>query len=60
VIFVDFNVTGVFMRNWDMSEEMGHCTVNQDSEDARFVCEHIGIPYHEVSFVKEYCNEVFR
>ena len=48
------------MRNWDISDEKGQCTVSQDSEDARFVCEHIGIPYHEVSFVKEYWNEVFR
>lgn len=48
------------MRNWDINDEKGHCTADKDSEDAKFVCDRIGIPYVEVNFVREYWNEVFR
>jgi len=53
-------VTGVFMRNWDVTNETGHCTVDSDCEDAKYVCSHIGIPFHEINFVTEYWNDVFR
>jgi len=48
------------MRNWDIADEMGVCSTDKDAEDAAFVCQHIGIPFHEINFVKEYWNEVFR
>ncbi|XP_063220327.1 mitochondrial tRNA-specific 2-thiouridylase 1 isoform X2 [Bacillus rossius redtenbacheri] len=54
-----FNVQGVFMRNWDEVEEHGACSVTQDLKDAEWVCCKIGIPFHYVSFVKEYWIEVF-
>lgn len=55
-----FEVHGLFMRNWDVSDEAGKCTADKDVEDAKFVCRHLQIPFHEVSFVKEYWNDVFR
>jgi tRNA-specific 2-thiouridylase len=48
------------MRNWDATEENGACSVEQDAEDAKHVCKTLDIPFQEVSFVKEYWNEVFR
>jgi len=57
---LDFNVTGVFMRNWDIADEMGKCSADKDAEDAAYVCQHIGIPFTEINFVREYWNEVFR
>lgn len=54
-----FDVCGVFMNNWDVAEEGGECTVRKDEEDARFVCRALDIPFREVSFVKDYWNEVF-
>lgn len=51
---------GLFMKNWDALDETGHCSVNKDREDAKFVCDHLKIPFHEVNFVKKYWNEVFR
>lgn len=54
-----YEVTGVFMRNWDERDEKGHCTGDADAEDAEWVCRKLDIPFHEVNFVKEYWNDVF-
>lgn len=54
-----FQVTGVFMKNWDLANETGHCTADYDCDDAQYVCKHLDIPFHEVNFVKEYWTEVF-
>ncbi|XP_067915212.1 mitochondrial tRNA-specific 2-thiouridylase 1 isoform X1 [Heterodontus francisci] len=54
-----YQVTGVFMKNWDLLDEQGACTGNQDCEDAYRVCKMLDIPFHQVSYVKEYWHEVF-
>ena len=54
-----YEVVGLFMKNWDSANEKGECMADKDREDAQLVCDHIGIPLHEVNFVKEYWNEVF-
>uniref|UniRef100_UPI00398F0C4B mitochondrial tRNA-specific 2-thiouridylase 1 isoform X2 n=1 Tax=Pristiophorus japonicus TaxID=55135 RepID=UPI00398F0C4B len=54
-----YQVTGVFMKNWDMLDEHGACTGDQDCEDAYRVCRMLDIPFHQVSYVKEYWHEVF-
>ncbi|KAF7668287.1 hypothetical protein LDENG_00021530 [Lucifuga dentata] len=54
-----YNVTGVFMKNWDSLDESGVCTTEKDCEDAYRVCQTLDIPFHEVSYVKEYWHEVF-
>ena len=55
------DVFGVFMRNWDESEEQGNanCSVEADFAQAQSVCRHIGIPLHEVDFVRQYWTQVF-
>ncbi len=55
-----FTVTGLFMRNWDALDETGVCSADKDEEDARFVCDKLNIPFHQVNFVKEYWHDVFR
>ncbi|UHA74309.1 tRNA 2-thiouridine(34) synthase MnmA [Paenibacillus sp. 481] len=54
-----YDVIGIFMKNWDDTDEFGHCTAEEDAEDVRRVCEHIGIPYYTVNFEKEYFDKVF-
>ncbi|XP_042523289.1 mitochondrial tRNA-specific 2-thiouridylase 1 isoform X1 [Dipodomys spectabilis] len=54
-----YQVTGVFMKNWDSLDEHGVCTADRDCEDAYRVCQILDIPFHQVSYVKEYWNEVF-
>ncbi|TSK13168.1 Mitochondrial tRNA-specific 2-thiouridylase 1 [Bagarius yarrelli] len=54
-----YQVTGVFMKNWDSLDESGVCTTERDCEDAYRVCRMLDIPFHQVSYVKEYWHEVF-
>ncbi|XP_032348370.1 mitochondrial tRNA-specific 2-thiouridylase 1 isoform X8 [Camelus ferus] len=54
-----YQVTGVFMKNWDLLDESGVCTADKDCEDAYRVCQILDIPFHQVSYVKEYWNDVF-
>ena len=53
-----YDVQGLFMSNWDEDED-GYCTAAQDYQDARQVCEQLGIPLHKVSFAGEYRERVF-
>lgn len=55
-----YQVTGVFMKNWDLLDEHGVCTADRDCEDAYRVCRILDIPFRQVSYVKEYWNGVFR
>lgn len=54
-----YEVIGIFMKNWDDTDEFGHCTAEEDAEDVRRVCEQIGIPYYTVNFEKQYFDKVF-
>ncbi|MGG3742833.1 tRNA 2-thiouridine(34) synthase MnmA [Paenibacillus chibensis] len=54
-----YDVIGIFMKNWDDTDEFGVCTAEQDAEDVRRVCEQIDIPYYTVNFEKEYFDKVF-
>ena len=64
-----YEVVGLFMRNWDSgvnNDILGNPTLNdnicpqeQDYNDAKKVCEKIGIPLKRVDFVKEYWDYVF-
>lgn len=55
-----YDVIGIFMKNWDDTDEFGHCTAEEDFQDVRRVCEQIGIPYYTVNFEKEYMDKVFQ
>lgn len=54
-----YDVVGLFMKNWDDTDEQGVCTATQDYEDVALVAEKIGIPYYSVNFEKEYWDRVF-
>ena len=54
-----YNVIGLFMRNWEETDENGVCTAADDYADVRKVCTTIGIPYFTVNFAKEYLDRVF-
>ena len=51
------DVIGVFMRNWDDSDN--HCSNVTDEADARQVCEKIGIKFQTVNFSQAYMDKVF-
>ncbi|KAH0616521.1 hypothetical protein JD844_027684 [Phrynosoma platyrhinos] len=48
------------MKNWDIMDEKEVCSADKDCEDAYRVCQTLGIPFHQVSYIKEYWNDVFR
>lgn len=48
------------MRNWDIVNELGECQAEKDYEDAKWICNRLKIQLHDVNFVKDYWNEVFR
>ena len=53
------NVIGLFMNNWEETDECGVCTSEQDFADVRRVGNALGIPYYSVNFAKEYMDRVF-
>jgi len=54
-----YDVVGIFMKNWDDTDENGVCTATEDYKDVAAVAEQIGIPYYSVNFEKEYWDRVF-
>lgn len=54
-----YEVVGVFMKNWDDTDENGVCTATKDYEDVMKVCNQIGIPYYTVNFEERYWEKVF-
>ncbi len=54
-----YDVVGIFMKNWDETDDLGYCTSAEDYEDVRRVCDQIDIPYYSVNFEKEYWDKVF-
>ena len=64
-----YEVIGLFMRNWDAAlnnDIDGNPTFNnnicpqeQDYNDAKKVCDTLGITLHRVDFIKEYWDNVF-
>ena len=55
-----YDVQAVFMKNWEDAQDTGYCAAAEDLEDARAVCETLGIPLHPVNFTAEYRDRVFR
>jgi tRNA-specific 2-thiouridylase len=53
-----YAVQGLFMSNWEDDEDR-YCTNAADFQDARRVCEALGIALHRVSFAAEYRERVF-
>ena len=47
-----YDVVGVFMKNWDDTDENGVCTATEDYKDVAAVADQIGIPYYSVNFEK--------
>ncbi|KAE9551772.1 hypothetical protein FO519_005009 [Halicephalobus sp. NKZ332] len=55
-----FDVTGLFMVNWDHTEEgNSDCPRTKDFADAQRVCRLLNIELHSANFVKEYWSDVF-
>src|SRR5699024_1868430 len=54
-----YDVVGIFMTNWDYTDEISVCTATEDYEDVIRVCNQIDIPYYAVNYEKEYWDKVY-
>lgn len=54
-----YQVTGIFMQNWEADLNDPYCTAEQDLSDARAVADKLEIPFHTINFAKEYWDNVF-
>ena len=54
-----YDVIGIFMKNWDDTDENGFCSATEDYKDVALVADQIGVPYYSVNFEKEYHDRVF-
>lgn len=46
-----FNVVGVFLKSWDLSDEgekSSHCNYDNDKEDMQQICKRLGVIHYEV------------
>ncbi|PBK78819.1 5-methylaminomethyl-2-thiouridylate-methyltransferase [Armillaria solidipes] len=58
----DFDLSAVFMRNWDTRDESGTdegCEWKKDWEDVQRVCKVLDIPCQMIDLSREYWNRVF-
>jgi len=54
-----YEVTGLFMQNWEDDNNDEYCTSKQDLIDAVSVADKIGVDIQVVNFAKEYKEKVF-
>lgn len=54
-----YDVTGVFMKNWEEDDTQQHCSATQDIEDVQAACDKIGIEFKKINFSYEYWENVF-
>lgn len=52
-------IVGAYMKNWINEDEIvGHCPWQQDIDDARAVCDRLGIEFRVVNLMQEYRERV--
>ncbi|TVS13435.1 MAG: tRNA 2-thiouridine(34) synthase MnmA [Wenzhouxiangella sp.] len=52
-------IAGMFMKNWEEEDAVSGCSAEEDADDARRVCEQLGIAFHGRNFSAEYWDDVF-
>lgn len=54
-----FQVSSLFMKNWDEDDRDGECSAEQDLKDASEVAAILGCPLYQRNFSHEYWQQVF-
>ena len=52
-----YEVEALHMTNWE--DDDGYCTAADDLQDARNICEQLGITLHHANFSRQYRDQVF-
>ncbi|WP_425619800.1 tRNA 2-thiouridine(34) synthase MnmA [Buchnera aphidicola] len=56
----NYQVEGLFMKNWEEDDREGYCNSTQDLFDAEEICKKLNIYLHKVNFSAEYWESVFK
>lgn len=54
-----YQVTAVFMKNWEEDDTEDHCSAEEDLKAVEAVCSHLDLPLKTVNFSAEYWDRVF-
>jgi tRNA-specific 2-thiouridylase len=54
-----YQVSGLFMKNWEEDDTETYCPASVDMADAQAVCDQLQIEMHRVNFAAEYWQRVF-
>jgi len=54
-----YQVTGLFMKNWEDDDDDEYCSTRQDLVDVASVCDVLGVDLEVVNFSSEYKDRVF-
>lgn len=54
-----YQVSGLFMKNWEEDDGTEYCTAKEDLADAQSVCDQLGIELQAANFAAEYWDNVF-
>ncbi|MCF6767255.1 tRNA 2-thiouridine(34) synthase MnmA [Thiotrichales bacterium 19S11-10] len=54
-----YDVTAVFMKNWEEDDNDEFCSASEDIADAEAVCQKLKIPFKKINFASEYWDYVF-
>lgn len=54
-----YEVTGLFMKNWEDDDDSDYCSTRQDLVDVASVCDMLGIDLEVVNFSAQYKDRVF-
>lgn len=54
-----YEVTGVFMKNWEEDDDAEYCAAEEDYKIACEVCAQLEIPLRAINFASEYWDRVF-
>lgn len=54
-----YQVTGVFMKNWEEDDTDEYCAAAVDMADAKSIAEQLDIPFKTINFSAEYWDRVF-
>ena len=55
----DYDVSAIFMKNWNEDDENNYCPAEEDYADAQSVAAKLDIPLKAVNFAAEYWDKVF-
>jgi len=54
-----YDVVGLFMKNWEEDDNEEYCSATTDLNDAKAVCDKLGIKLLTINFAAEYWDNVF-